>query len=65
MIYVFNKNKIISYMVASFIVIALFTFSSSAIPNRDIQVVKVSSNIVENNIVNNEKCIINNITNNL
>ena len=53
MIYVFNKNKIISYMVASFIVIALFTFSSSAIPNRDIQIVKVSSDVVENNTVNN------------
>ena len=53
MIYVFNKNKIISYMVASFIVIAIFTFSTSAIPNRDIQIIKVSSNIVENNIVNN------------
>ena len=65
MIYIFNKNKIISYMVASFIVISLFTFSSSAIPNRDIQIVKVSSNIVENNIANKEKSIINNITNNL
>ena len=53
MIYVFNKNKIISYMVASFIVIALFTFSTSAIPNRDIQIVKVSTNVVENNTVNN------------
>lgn len=53
MIYVFNRNKIISYMVASFIVIALFTFSTSAIPNRDIQIVKVSTNVVENNTVNN------------
>ena len=53
MIYVLNKNKIISYMVASFIVIGLFTFSSSAIPNRDIQIVKVSSNVVENNTINN------------
>ena len=53
MIYVFNKNKMISYMVASFIVIALFTFSSSAIPDRDIQIVKVSSNVVENNTINN------------
>lgn len=53
MIYVFNKNKIISYMVASFIVIALFTFSSSAIPNRDIQIVKVSSNVTENNSITN------------
>ena len=49
MIYVLNKNKIVSYMVASFIVIGLFTFSSSAIPDRDIQIVKVSSNTIENN----------------
>ena len=53
MIYVLNKNKIISYMVASFIVIGLFTFSTSAIPNRDIQIVKVSTNVIENNMVNN------------
>ena len=53
MIYVLNKNKIISYMVASFIVVALFTFSSSAIPNRDIQIVKVSSNVAANNTTNN------------
>ena len=60
MIYIFNKNKIISYMVASFIVIALFTFSSSAIPNRDIQIVKVSSNVTENGTVNNVNNTINN-----
>ena len=53
MLYVFNKNKILSYMVASFIVIGLFTFSTSAIPTRDIQIVKVSTNVVENNTVNN------------
>ena len=53
MLYVFNKNKIISYMIASFIVIGLFTFSTSAIPNRDIQILKVSSNVIENNAVNN------------
>ena len=53
MLYVFNKNKILSYMVASFIVIGLFTFSTTAIPNRDIQIVKVSTNVVENNTVNN------------
>ena len=64
MIYVFNKNKIISYMVASFIVIALFTFSSSAIPNRDIQIVKVSSNVTENNTVNSVEIITNTINNN-
>lgn len=53
MLYVFNKNKIISYMVAFFIVISLFAFSASAIPNRDIQILKVSSNVIENNAVNN------------
>ena len=53
MIYVFNKNKILSYMVASFIVIGLFTFSTSAIPNKDIQIVKVSANIIQNNMGNN------------
>ena len=56
MLYILNKNKIISYMVASFIVIVLFAFSTSIIPDRDIQIVKVSSNILEdsnkNNIVN-------------
>lgn len=49
MIYVFNKNKIFSYVIASFIVIALFTFSSSIIPDKDIQIVKISSNVVQNN----------------
>lgn len=53
MLYVFNKNKIISYMIASFIVISLFAFSASAIPNRDIQILKVSSNVIENKTVNN------------
>lgn len=53
MIYVFNKNKIFSYMVALFIVITLFTFSSSAIPNKDIEIVKVSSNVIVNNTQNN------------
>lgn len=52
MIYVFNKNKIFSYVIASFIVIGLFAFSSGVIPNKDIQIVKVSSNIVENNTIN-------------
>jgi len=52
MIYVFNKNKILSYMVASFIVLTLFTLGSSVIPNRDIELVKVSANTSENNNVN-------------
>ena len=60
MIYVLNKNKIISYVIASFIVIGLFTFSTSVIPNKDIELVKVSSNAINTNAVNN----INNIKNN-
>lgn len=52
MIYVFNKNKIFSYFIAAFIVIGLFAFSSSVIPDKDIQIVKVSSNIVGNNTIN-------------
>ena len=52
MIYVFNKNKILSYMVASVIVLMLFTFSTTIIPNKDIELVKVSANTSENNNVN-------------
>jgi len=58
MIYVFNKNKILSYMVASIIVLMLFTFSSTIIPNKDIELVKVSINTSENNnenLLNNVK----------
>ena len=52
MIYIFNKDKIVSYMVASFIVIILFAFSTSIIPDKDIELLKVSVNAV-NNEVNN------------
>ena len=60
MIYVFNKNKILSYVVASCIVLFLFAFSTSIIPNKDVELLKVSSNVINNNSVNN----INNIKNN-
>ena len=50
MIYIFNKNKIFSYIVASFIVLLLFAFSTSIIPNDDIQLLKVSANSVSNQI---------------
>ncbi len=50
MIYVFNKKKIFSYIVASFIVLLLFAFSTSVIPNDDIQLLKVSANTVNNQI---------------
>ena len=53
MIYVLNKNKIISYVVASFIVFGLFVFSTSVIPSRDIDLLKVSSNVFEYNTVSN------------
>lgn len=52
MIYIFNKNKIFSYIVASFIVLLLFAFSTSVIPNDDIQLLKVSANTVNNQISN-------------
>lgn len=53
MIYILNKNKIFSYIVASFIVLLLFAFSTSIIPNDDVQLVKVSANSVNNQISNN------------
>lgn len=53
MIYVFNKNKIFSYMVASFIVLLLFVFGASMVPNQDVELLKVSTNIMNNNIFNN------------
>lgn len=59
MIYVFNKNKILSYMIASFIVVGLFAFSSSIIQNKDVEIVKISSDITNNN-ENNVSTINNN-----
>ena len=55
MIYVFNKNKIFSYLIASCFVLMLFTFHESIIPNRDVELIKVSSNVIEENnyLVNN------------
>ena len=53
MIYVFNKNKILSYMVASFIVLILFIFSTSIIPNQNVDLLKVSANAINNNFFNN------------
>ena len=52
MIYVFNKNKIFSYLIATFFVLVLFVFHDDIIPNKEVELVKVSSNLVENNIVN-------------
>ncbi len=53
MIYVFNKNKILSYMVASFIVLVLFAFGASTVPNPDVELLKVSANTMNNNTFNN------------
>lgn len=50
MIYVFNKNKIISYIIASFIVFGIFAFSTSVIPNKDVELLKVSSNVISDNM---------------
>ena len=44
MIYVFNKNKIFSYIIASFLVLLLFVFSASMIPNDNVELLKVSAN---------------------
>ena len=52
MIYVFNKNKIVSYLIASSFVLMLFAFHDNMIPNRDVEIMKVSSNVLENEINN-------------
>ena len=59
MIYVFNKNKIVSYVVAFSFVLMLFAFHDNMIQKSDVELVKVSSNVIDNNL-NNEN---NNITN--
>ena len=62
MLFVFNKDKIISYTVATSIVIVLFMFSMSLIPNSDTKFVQVSTNI--SNSIENEN-VVNNINNNI
>ncbi len=52
MLFVFNKNKITSYVIATSIVMILFLVSISFIPNTDAKLVQISSNIV-NNVENN------------
>lgn len=44
MLYLFNKNKILSYMIASFTVVALFSFSTMIMPSQDTELIKISSN---------------------
>ena len=64
MIYVFNKNKIISYVLASLFVLMLFAFHDNIIPNKDIELVKVSSNVAENSSENDLNNINNALNNN-
>ena len=68
MLFVFNKDKIISCAVAMSIVIVLFIFSVSLIQNSDTKLIQVSSNIangIENNNIDNNSIINNIIVNNL
>jgi len=60
MIYIFNKNKILSYIGVTFFVLTLFVLTSSPIPNKNIEIVKISSNVIENNNTDEK---INNIQN--
>jgi len=60
MIYVFNKNKILSYIIACSFVLMLFAFHDEIITKKDIELIKVSSNIMES--ANNGENI-NNISN--
>ena len=57
MIYVFNKNKIFSYVMACTFVLMLFSFHENITPNKEIELVKVSTNTTENvnigNVTNN------------
>ena len=56
MLFVFNKNNIISYTIAASVVAILFIFSVSLIPNPDTQLIQVSTNVtnkINNNIQNN------------
>ena len=62
-IYVFNKNKIISYILASCFVLMLFAFHDNIIPSKDVELVKVSSNVEEDSNIN-ELNNINNVVNN-
>ena len=58
MIYIFDKGKIISYIAATCFVLMLFAFKTDTIPNKDVELVKVSSNVVEN--INGSNNMINN-----
>ena len=59
MLILLNKNKIYSCMIAICLVGILFYMSIHFVPNQDIQIMKVSSNIINDDIA------INNLNNNL
>lgn len=52
MLFLFNKAKIISYVVSVFTVIALFAVANVFISNRN--AMETSANIVENNVYINK-----------
>ena len=52
MLFLFNKAKIISYVVSVFTVIALFAVANVFISNRN--TMEASANIVENNVYINK-----------
>lgn len=54
MIYVLNKNKIYSYVVATFIVLGIFAFGVGLTSNEDVKLLKVSSNSINNEIKGND-----------
>lgn len=53
MLFILNKNKIISYTIAASVVMILFVFSISFVPNKDVELIPISSNAT-NNIISNE-----------
>ncbi len=53
MIYVFNKNKIISCVVCGILVLFLFAVGTRKIPNQDAELIKVVSNHIVNNSFKN------------
>ena len=63
MLFVFNKDKLISYSISAFIIAIIFMFSTSLVPKSDTQLIQVSSNVAnsikngnhENNINNQFK----------
>lgn len=55
MLFVLNKNKIISYAVAASVVAVLFLFSTFLLPKDNVQLVPASSSNVVNQVDNEIK----------